>query len=281
MRFDVATSGMMRSNQRNWDARTPVHVASEFYGLDGTRDPLDWFASFEWTDLGALDGLDVLHMQCHLGTETQAFAGKGARSTVGLDFSGAAVEHARRIAADAGANVEYLHSDVYDAVQALDGRRFDLVYTGKGSLFFLPDLPQWSEIVAELLRPGGALYVVEFHPVLHALGSVPLPEEGPELLLRNDYLAGGGPVERDVTYTYTDGPPLQHDRVGYEWMYGLGDLINAVVGAGLTVQSLRETELLPWPRWESMVQADNGWWRLPDTDPRVPLMYALRAVKPV
>lgn len=78
---------MVLANQANWDARTPIHVASEFYGLDGSRTAEDWFAPFEWTDLGELTGRDVLHLQCHLGTETAAFAERGAARTVGLDFS--------------------------------------------------------------------------------------------------------------------------------------------------------------------------------------------------
>src|SRR4051812_21946306 len=82
-----ALAEMVRANQANWDARTPVHVASAFYGLDGSRTAEDWFAPFEWTDLGELAGRDVLHLQCHLGTETAAFAARGAAHTVGLDFS--------------------------------------------------------------------------------------------------------------------------------------------------------------------------------------------------
>ena len=62
----------MTANKRNWDARTPIHVRSEFYGV-GERDPTSWFAPFEWHDLGCLDGREVVHLQCHLGVETMAF----------------------------------------------------------------------------------------------------------------------------------------------------------------------------------------------------------------
>src|SRR3954464_7087328 len=81
---------LMRANQSNWDARTPVHLASRFYGLDQDLDPERWFAAFEWEDLGDLTGRDVLHLQCHLGTEPLALARRGARA-VGLDFSEASV----------------------------------------------------------------------------------------------------------------------------------------------------------------------------------------------
>jgi hypothetical protein len=35
------------------------------------------------------------------------------------------------------------------------------------------DLDRLARVVAELLRPSGQVYVVEFHPVLTALGLVP------------------------------------------------------------------------------------------------------------
>lgn len=144
---------LMRANQANWDARTPVHLASRFYGLDQDLDPERWFAPFEWEDLGELAGRDVLHLQCHLGTETIAFARRGARA-VGLDFSAASVAAAQDIAARAGADVTYVRANVYDAVEALDGRRFDVVYTGKGALCYLPDLDRWADTVGGSCAPA-------------------------------------------------------------------------------------------------------------------------------
>lgn len=276
---DAVTARMVRANEENWDARTPVHVASAFYGLDSGRDAADWFAPFEWDDLGNLRGRDVLHLQCHLGTETIAFAQRGAR-TVGLDISGESVAQARLIAERAGVDVEYVHADVHDAVSAVAGRTFDVVYTGKGALCYLPDLARWASVVRDLLRPGGLLYVVEFHPVLNALGPKPDPGAGPELTLRHDYLGDRGAIERDATYTYTDGPALTHATVAYEWMHGIGDVVTALVAAGLRVTGLRETDLLPWPRWERMTRTEDGWWRLPDDDPRIPLLYALTVRTP-
>ncbi|MFI0710015.1 class I SAM-dependent methyltransferase [Streptomyces inhibens] len=273
-----STEEMVRANQANWDARTPVHVASEFYGLDGSRSAEDWFAPFEWTDLGDLTGRDVLHLQCHLGTETAAFAARGAAHTVGLDFSAAAVAEARRLAGEAGRDMEFVRSDVHRAVAALGGRRFDVIYTGKGALCYLPDLTAWAEIVSSLLRPGGTFYLVEFHPLLDALGPTPSPDRQ-QLRLHHDYLAGRGAIRSDTPCTYTDGPPVQGATTSYEWRHGLGEVISAVIGAGLTVELVRETELLPWKRFDSMVPSENGWWRLPPSEPIIPLLYALRAVK--
>jgi SAM-dependent methyltransferase len=277
--FERQVEEMMLANQANWDQRTPIHLASAFYGVDGSRDPDSWFADYEWADLGDLQGVDLLHLQCHLGVETIALARRGAR-VVGLDISEESVVQARAVAARHGVDIEYVRANVYDAVDALGGREFDLIYTGKGAVCYLPDLGLWAEAISRLLRPGGSFYVVEFHPLLYSLGVVPPADGGQELLLRNDFLGGRGVEERDSTYTYTDGPALAGARVSYEWRHEIAAVVNALVGAGLRVERIRESGKLPWPRWPGMVRDDDGWFRLPDDMPRIPLLYALSARKP-
>jgi SAM-dependent methyltransferase len=278
--FEPQVEEMMLANQANWDQRTPIHLASAFYGVDGSRAPETWFAEYEWGDLGSLDGVDLLHLQCHLGVETIALARRAAR-VVGLDLSGESVVQARSVAARHGVDIEYVQGNVYDAVDVLGGRQFDLIYTGKGSLCYLPDLFPWADVLSRLLRPGGSFYVIEFHPLLYSLGVVPPADGSQELLLRNDFLSGRGAEKRDATYTYTDGPALADARVAYEWRHEIADVVNALVAAGLVVELLRESDALPWPRWPGMVRGDDGWFRLPDDSPRIPLLYALRARKPV
>lgn len=271
---------MMLANQANWDQRTPIHLASAFYGVDGSREPDSWFADYEWSDLGDLAGADLLHLQCHLGVESVALARRGAR-VVGLDISGESVVQARGVARLHGVDIEYVQGNVYDAPDVLGGRQFDLIYTGKGALCYLPDLDVWADVVRRLLRPGGSLYVVEFHPLLYALGVVPPPDGGQELLLRNDFLSGRGAEKRDATFTYTDGPPLAEARVAYEWRHEVAGVVNALVGAGLVIDKIRETPKLPWPRWKGMVQDDDGWFELPGDAPRIPLLYAVSARRPL
>jgi SAM-dependent methyltransferase len=168
---------------------------------------------------------------------------------------------------------------VYDAPEALGDRRFDVVYTGKGALCYLPDLNRWAATVAALLRPGGRVYVVEFHPVLTALGLVPDSPDDHELRLRRDYLAGRGAERHDATHTYTDGPALTGATASYEWAHGLGEVVTALTGAGIAVRHLRESTELPWPRWPHMLPTADGFWRLPDSSPRIPLIYALLGIR--
>lgn len=275
MAFDTDTRRQMALNERNWDARTPIHARSDFYAL-GRRDPLEWIAPFEWAAMGPLAGKDVAHLQCHLGVETMALAKAGGRVT-GLDFSARAVEQARIAAGHAGLDVSYVQADVYDAVEALGGRRFDVVYTGKGSLCYLPDLTRWAQVIKGLLRPGGFVYLVEFHPLLNAFGLTVRPGEPADLTVRNDYLEGRGAVERDSSHTYTDGPALDGDTVHYEWPHSLGEAVTALAQAGLKVDHLLEPDVLPFPRWPWMVRTDYGWWQGNGVEPRVPTLYALKA----
>ena len=48
-----------------------------------------------------------------------------------------------------GIDASFVVADVYDAVTALGGRRFDVVYTGTGALLWLPDIARWAQVVAD------------------------------------------------------------------------------------------------------------------------------------
>ncbi|MDQ7993739.1 MAG: class I SAM-dependent methyltransferase, partial [Propionicimonas sp.] len=136
-------------NRANWDARVAPHLAAG-YGIDRLlADPgaLSDVVRFDLPRLGDLTGLDVVHLQCHLGTDTLSLARLGGRVT-GLDLSGASVAAARDLAGRAGAAIDYVQADVYGAVDALGGARFDLVYTGIGALCWLPSIRRWAETVA-------------------------------------------------------------------------------------------------------------------------------------
>jgi 2-polyprenyl-3-methyl-5-hydroxy-6-metoxy-1,4-benzoquinol methylase len=122
----------MAAIEANWDERTPIHAASRFYDVDA-RDPDSWFAGFEWADLGDLAGRQVLHLQCHLGTETAAFARRGVAGVVGLDLSPTAVAEAGRIATAAGLTIEYVQANMVAGTDGFwrlpdDAPRIPLVY---------------------------------------------------------------------------------------------------------------------------------------------------------
>src|SRR4051794_15960047 len=108
-------------NRANWDERAPAHAASPDYGVARfAEDPsyLSHVVRFDLPRLGDVAGLDGVHLQCHIGTDTVSLARLGARMT-GLDFSAASIDQARRVAALAGADATFVQGDVHDAEEVL------------------------------------------------------------------------------------------------------------------------------------------------------------------
>jgi SAM-dependent methyltransferase len=262
---------MIEANRANWDARVPVHLRG--YDLDHLRRGGQRLADFEYAAVD-VEGRDVLHLQCHIGTDTICLARHGARA-VGLDLSGESIGAARRLAAECAVDVAYVRSDVHAAVEALDGRRFDVVYTGKGALCWLPDLHRWAQVVADLLRPGGVLYVIDFHPLVLAADD-DQPETG--LLLSGNYL-GAGPERFDSEVTYTGDGLLAGSTVSYEWAHGLDEVIDAVLSAGLRLTAFAEHDVTCWGRFPGMTDLGDGWFGWPAGAPRLPQMFSVRAEK--
>jgi hypothetical protein len=55
-------------------------------------------------------------------------------------------------------------------------------------------------------------------------------------------------------------------------------IVGALVAAGLRVTSLREYPYLAFQWFPTMVRGDDGFWRMPDGAPDLPLMFSLTAV---
>src|SRR5262245_58669016 len=128
-------------NLANWDEAAPVHAASADYGFARfAEDPehLSEVVRFDLPRLGDVRGLDGVHLQCHIGTDTVSLARLGARMT-GLDFSPAALAEARKISQQAGVAVDFVESELYAALDVLPRESFELVFTGVGALCWLPD----------------------------------------------------------------------------------------------------------------------------------------------
>ena len=285
-------------NEANWDARAGVHVEGG-YGIDGllaSPDALSDVVRFDRPRLGDLAGLDVLHLQCHIGTDTLSLARLGAASVAGVDLSGESLRHARALAGRAGASIDYVKSDVYNAPDALAGRTFDLVYTGIGALCWLPDIGHWAATVARLLRPGGRLFVRDGHPIMHASVAVVVESvdefwsEHPELTTP----PGRRTISLEQPYFCQRDPLIWHDEESYhgtgrvlstetqEWNHGIGEIVTAVLDAGMTLTSLVEHDSVPWNLLgDLMVEVPGtGEYRLVDRPERLPATFTLTASKP-
>lgn len=254
-------------NRSWWDERVPLHVASDFYDVDGFKAGANRLRPFELEEVGDVSGRSLVHLQCHFGLDTLSWARLGAQVT-GLDFSTPAVEAARSVAAETGLEAEFVNASLYDAETALGGRRFDIVYTGLGALNWLPDSKRWAQVVAQLVAPGGFLYLAEFHPFADVFADE-------DLTVKYDYFQTE-PFIFDDPGTYADlEAHTEHNRTE-EWQHPLGDVVSAVIEAGLTLELLHEHDYTLAPRWPFLEQ-DGAAYRFPAGRPRLPLIYSLRA----
>jgi SAM-dependent methyltransferase len=259
-------------NRESWDERVPIHVSGEFYDVTSFKAGEERLQPFEVDEVGDVTGKDLVHLQCHFGIDTLSWARRGAL-VAGLDFSAPAVEAARTLASELGIDATFVQSDVYEAVEALEGRTFDVVYTGRGALNWLPDMERWAAVVASLLRPGGFLYLAEFHPFTDVFGD-------DDLTVEHDYFQGEEPQVWDEPGTYADLEAETQHNLTYEWNHPLGEVVSAVVAAGLTVELLHEYDYTMFPRWPFLEKTGFDTYRQPEGMPKIPLMYSLRARKP-
>jgi SAM-dependent methyltransferase len=266
-------------NRAIWDERAPAHAASPDYAFDRfVADPghLSDVVRFDLPRLGDVRGMRGLHLQCHIGTDTLSLHRLGARMT-GLDLSPASLAEARRLAAATGSDVAYVESDVYGAPDALGRGEFDLVFTGIGALCWLPDIRRWARTVADLLRPGGRLFVREGHPMLWALA-----DARPDglLVVEHPYFETAQPLVFDEPGTYVQTDVEFAVNLSHSWNHGLGETITALMDAGMTLTAFEEHDSVPWEALVGQMDKDPaGESRLRDRPNRVACSYTLQAVK--
>ena len=274
---DGAVNDYVAVNRANWNSRVAHHVRA--HALDRFRaDPayLSHVVEFDRPRLGSIEGLDVVHLQCHIGTDTLSLARLGARSVSGLDFSAPALAAAAHLALDCGTDIDYVESELYGAVDALGANRFDLVYTGMGALCWLPDIRRWAQVVAALLRPGGRLFMREGHPMLWSLAD---PRPDGLLVVEYPYFETDGVHCCEPTSYIAHDEPLASPEIVH-FNHGLAEIITAVMDAGLTLVAIEEHDTVPWnPFSDLMDQTEDEEYRLRDAPERLAATYTLQATK--
>ena len=266
-----------RANRANWDERVPIHLKA--YDLESLRAGNGQLHPIEEAELGPVDGLRVLHLQCHFGKDTLILAQRGADAT-GLDFSPPAIRAAQELAVELGleSRSRFVEADLYDAPAAIgEAETFDRVFVTWGAINWLPDIRRWAKIVAQFLKPGGALYLAEGHPAALVFDSeVKLPDGMPGWYV--PYCETSAFIDTCPLDYADDTARLQNART-YEWVHGLGEVATALLDAGLTLRWLHEHAAVPWRMFDLLVKGEDGMYRWPDR-PWMPLAFSLWAERP-
>jgi SAM-dependent methyltransferase len=268
-------------NHARWEEVVSIHVASPFYRVKEFLAGEDILLPIESSEIGNLAGLSLIHLQCHFGLDTLCLARRGAKVT-GLDFSQNAIAAARSLAAEAGIEAVFVEGNLYDAPRLI-AERFDRAYVSWGAIIWLPDIKGWARVVAAMLKPGGELYLLEGHPFALTLDQ-PNGDKSVECAERPlhptfDYFHGAKPFifEADTTYTGEE-TKLIHTRT-HEFSHGVGEIITALLEAGLTLTYFREHDSLAWSLWGIMEEGTDRMYRLPAGHPALPLSVSLKARK--
>jgi SAM-dependent methyltransferase len=270
-----------RLNRANWDERVPIHLGPRGYDFSRLREG-GRELGFVKDELGSLSGLRILHLQCQIGTDSIALARLGA-SVTGVDFSAPAIDAAAALASEHGVSerCRFVQADLYEAPAVMgEAGAFDAVVASWGPICWLPDLKGWARIVAHFLRPGGFFYFAEGHPAAAVL------EEGPpddpsadEQRPRFEwpYLDRSAVVVTDGR-DYADPEARLANATTHQWLHPIGDVVTAVIEAGLRLEWLHEHGRVPWKMLACLVRDEDGFYRWPGK-PWLPLAYSLRATK--
>ena len=235
--------------------------------------------------LGDLSGKTLLHLQCNAGQDTLSLARLGATVT-GVDISDTAIDFAQHLSADSGIPATFIRSDIFDYLDTT-ADRFDLVFTSYGALVWLSDLQAWGKGIARVLKPGGRLVALDFHPMFSTL------EEGWKLTY--DYMGGtalhfGGVGDYVALSEGTLTPSgwaegvadFENPHPSHEFSWGVADIVMALIDGGLILRTLREYPYSNgFKRFGDMREIPGGRFIQPEELPVLPLMLGVVAEKPL
>jgi len=265
-----------RINRAHWDALAAAHGQDAYYDTEALVAGADTLRESEAAAVreavGAVAGLDVLHLQCHIGFDAISLARRGAR-VVGADFSPASLEKARALARRCNVSIEFVEADATKLPVELHNR-FDLVYATLGVICWIDDLRAWMRSATAALRGGGKLLLVDIHPVAMMVASTdPLALDFP--------YANDGPRAFDEPGSYAGAHLDVSATATVEYAHSLAEVVNAALEAGLRIQRLDEYLDADFdPRGDILPREDDGRHRLRIGGEQLPLLFALVAAKP-
>lgn len=261
----------MQENRKMWDEYVAINSHSQLYDLDSFRQGAIKLNPLERSEVGDVKGKTLLHLQCHFGMDTLSWARLGAQVT-GMDYSGEGIKLARKLSDDLRIPASFLCCNLYDLPDNLN-EQFDIVYTSYGVLCWLNDIHRWAQIAASYVKPGGFFYIAEFHPF-----AMVFDDEAEEVKFRYSYYEKL--MSYDIAGSYADRGAMVSVKRDYEWNHTLGEIITALIEAGLRIEFLHEHPFTVYEQLPFLIPDGKGYWHFPEGAKPIPLMFSLKAIKP-
>ena len=263
----------LNTNQQLWNAWTTLHKSADFYDLPGFKAGNSSLRPIERAELTDVAGRSLLHLQCHFGLDTLSWARKGAIVT-GVDLSDRSIALAQTLSTELNIPATFVCSDMQDVPNVLSGQ-FDIVFTSYGVLPWLRDLRRWAAVIMHFLKPRGIFYLVDDHPFMRTLSA----GENGELIANNPYFFTEEPTRYEARGSYA-APGDEHMPLAqwYIWNHSLGEILAALIDAGLRIEFLHEFPFAMRAKFPGMERGADGAWRF-TKQPTIPLLFSLQARK--
>lgn len=225
-------SEMTQSNKKGWDGLAETHYKN--YHIDRLLSGEPLLNDVIREEVGDVRGKSLVHLLCHIGTDTLSWALLGANVT-GIDISSESLKYARRLASQMGVKADFIEADILD-IKTKVIKKFDVVFSSTGVLCWMPDINVYAQTVRHLLEDTGFFYLMDGHPFRNML----IDDSGnvSANLIQGDYFRKQV-WQYDHMGDYTD-PDLKVPFPSFEWDWTLGDIVTAFCDAGMRIQFLHE-----------------------------------------
>ena len=254
-------------NREVWNEIVELHYHHPDYKLKEFLNGWNSLKQIEKDALGDVKGKSLLHLMCQFGMDTLSWARLGAEVT-GVDISDKSIEFAEKLKQQADiSDASFVRSDVYDLKGKIN-QQFDIIFQSHGTHCWIGDLDKWAAVIAHYLKPGGMFFMVDGHPVA-------------DLFLWGDQFDyfHKGPYKEANWPDYCDREYIVKGE-SVEWMHKLSDFVNVMHATGLKVEALNEYNKSYYDVKGNWVR-EGDYWHPPEGPTRYPLMFSMKAVKPL
>lgn len=262
------------SNRRSWNMATQQHHSHKPDLIERYKNGHNNLYPEDMELLGDLSGKSLVHLQCNDGQDTLSIARHLGGTITGIDISDTAVAFAQKMSQETGIAAEFIRADIFDWFEQ-NTAPFDVVFTSYGAVVWISDVKRWARGIAKTLKPGGKFVMIDFHPLM---GMFEL-----DWSLVYDYMGGGtlttGGVGDYVGDDYEGA--FQNPHTAYEFAWGIGDILGALLEAGLKITHFKEYPYINgWQRFPVMRTEPERRHYPPEDKPVMAMMFSITAELP-
>lgn len=261
----------IEENRAHWDELAEHHPDTDSYDVEAFLQGESSLRRLEREELNAT-GKRLLHLQCHFGLDTLSWVrNESVAHATGVDFAPTARELRDRIGLSSD-RARFIESDIYELPTNLEDT-FEVVFASYGTIYWLPDLDRWAEVIATHLESGGTFYIADGHPLA---GPFHYESTADDLRVAYPYFNTEA-ITEEFDGSYAGWDFGLKNRRSHGFAHPIGEIVTALVNTGLRIEFLREHPWSFFQRFETMgSDEDNRWW-LPGLERDLPFTFSLKA----